>query len=284
MARKTDPETSVPIPESSFRFSLSMVDEHRRAEMAEAAAEVAETMRVLARTGDNIVGELLRQADGFFEWTHYPEGDVYDAASGSQFFYHAHPADLRVGEHGHFHCFLRPSGMPSGMAPAALAAPAAPAAQAEAGTPKGANDALSHLIAISMDRFGVPVCLFTTNRWVTGETWYHGSDVIAMLDRFTIDHAQPSWPVNRWISAMIRLFRPEAEQLIGERDKAVAEHEATLGRTRKEGAAQGRTGEGGAEDQASSVHEDRRLEITSHLRISLKTRLALFGVPATSGS
>ena len=29
------------------------------------------------------------------------------------------------------------------------------------------------------------------------------------LDRFDIDHAYPSWPVNRWLTAMVRLFRPQ---------------------------------------------------------------------------
>ena len=44
----------------------------------------------------------------------YHAGDVYDAETHAQFFYHAHPAEQRrSGEHGHFHCFLRPRGMPA---------------------------------------------------------------------------------------------------------------------------------------------------------------------------
>ena len=83
------------------------------------------------------------------------------------------------------------------------------------------DDALGHLIAISMDPKGFPIALFTTNRWVTGETWYSGSDIHAMLDYFIIDHAQPSWPVNRWITAMLRLFRPLILELVDGRDVAV---------------------------------------------------------------
>src|SRR3546814_10011495 len=75
--------------------------------------------------------------------------------------------------------------------------------------PEDADDALSHLVAIAMTPGGLPFRLFTVNRWVTGEVWYRADDVIRLLDVFKIDHAQPSWPLNRWISAMIVLFKPQ---------------------------------------------------------------------------
>ncbi|HSO43071.1 MAG TPA: hypothetical protein VLR47_09580, partial [Rhodospirillales bacterium] len=112
---------------------------------------------------------------------------------------------------------------------------------------------LSHLVAISMDGAGYPLRLFTTNRWVTGETWYAAADVIRMLDRFVIDLAYPSLPVNIWITAMIRLFRPEIEALVRERDAALQERAAT------------RT-EGGA-------HEDRTIEVVSSLPISVEDQV-----------
>src|SRR5919198_1519185 len=142
--------------------------------MEAAGREVLECQRVLAKTGDSIVGELLRGHEVFYEWNHYPEGDVYDPETHAQFFYHAHPAEQRPsGEHGHFHCFLRPRGMPAGIVPLMLpelaiadapAAPAdpllAPVAQPNQG---GNNDKLSHLVAIAMDASGNPIRLFTTN-------------------------------------------------------------------------------------------------------------------------
>ena len=70
------------------------------------------------------------------------------------------------------------------------------------------DEALSHLIAIAMDSYGYPTNLFTVNRWVTAEAWYLAEQVIQMLDHFVIDHAYPSWLVNRWISAMFVLYRP----------------------------------------------------------------------------
>ena len=60
-----------------------------------------------------------------------------------------------------------------------------------------------------MDPTGLPIRLFSANRWVTGEAWYRADDVCKLLDLFEIDHAQPSWPVNRWITAVLRLFHPQ---------------------------------------------------------------------------
>lgn len=207
---------------------------------AAAAEEIVEVYRVLARTGDNVVGELLRGVETFFEWDHYPPGDVYDANSHSQYYYHAHPpAQRSPEEHGHFHTFLRPKGMPPGIKPAPVAED----------LPPDPNDALSHLIAISMDSRGLPIRLFTTNRWVTGEVWYRAEDVGRMLPRFVIDQTQPSWAVNRWISAVVALFRPQIGKLLQARDAAVAAWER--------------------ERLPPNVYEDRELEVTSFAEVSI---------------
>src|SRR3546814_7453899 len=76
--------------------------------MAAAGAEAVDVHRVLAKTGDNLVGELLKNNGTFYEWDHYPPGDVYDHETHGQYYYHAHAADQRFdGEHGHFHTFVR---------------------------------------------------------------------------------------------------------------------------------------------------------------------------------
>ena len=67
----------------------------RLREMAAAGSDVVECHRVLANSGGNIVGEFLRDVETFFEWDHYPPGDVYDTQTHSQFYYHAHPQELR---------------------------------------------------------------------------------------------------------------------------------------------------------------------------------------------
>ena len=65
--------------------------------------------------------------------------------------------------------------------------------------------------------------LFTTNRWVTDEVWYKAEDVCRLLYCFNIDHAQPSWPVNIWLTNMLILFRPQIKQLIFKRDDVIAD-------------------------------------------------------------
>jgi len=217
----------------------------RLREMAAAGRRILEVYRVLGRTGDNVVGEILRDTGTFFEWDHYPKGDAYDAETHAQYYYHSHPLALRGGEHGHFHTFLRPKGMPRNVGPADVPGFAPPA---------GDNDALSHLIAISMDRDGVPTRLFTTNRWVTGETWYAAADVVAMLGRFRIDRARPSWPTNIWITAMLRLFRPQIAALLRRRDAAVADWRRR--------------------HPERDAFEDRALEIASVADISVDAQIA----------
>jgi hypothetical protein len=212
--------------------------------MAEAADQILECYRLLGKSGENIVAEVLRGEGEFFEWDHYPKGDVYDHVTHAQYYYHAHPAGLRGDEHGHFHTFLRPKGMPKELRPKDLP---------DLEPAKDPNDALSHLVAISMNRAGFPVRLFTTNRWVTGETWYDADDVIAMMDHFVIDLARPSLPVNIWITAMLRLFRPHIERLLRDRDAAVAEHQAR--------------------QAGENVYEDRNLEVTSMADISVESQV-----------
>src|SRR6185295_7657052 len=100
--------------------------------MLAAGKEARECVRVLAKTGDTLVGELLKEQGAFTAWTHYPAGDVHDPISHAEYYYHGHgassaaasaerPAFARTDgrrEHGHFHCFLRASGMPLGVRPA----------------------------------------------------------------------------------------------------------------------------------------------------------------------
>ena len=215
--------------------------------MLEAGREVLEWRRILAKTGDNVVGIVLKHEGPFYILDHYPKGDVFDPESHAQWYYHAHDKKERPGEHGHFHTFMRGGGMPEGVAPAAL-----PDFQPK--TQK--HDLVSHLIAVSMDRSGWPIGLFSTNRWVTGETWYAAHDVAARLGGFDVRIDKPSWSVNRWLSGLLRLFRPQIEALLQQRDERVhawqREH-----------------------PEIENVYEDRRLEVTSQLPIDVETQVRL---------
>ena len=171
--------------------------------MLAAGQEVYECNRVLHKVSANVVSEVINTGETFYEWDHYPDGDVYDDETHSQYYYHAHRPE--GGEHGHFHIFQRRKGIPTEIQPVAN--------DSDEEWPDD-DDNICHLIAIAMDNKGFPITLFTTNRWVTGENWYKADDVISLLDSFDIDHAWPSWPTNRWITAMVKFFRPQIEQLI----------------------------------------------------------------------
>ena len=234
---------------SEFATLDTLSDEDLQA-MAEAGAEVLNIHRILGKTGANIVGELLKTQEQFFEWDHLPKGDVYDRETHAQFYYHAHAADQRFkGEHGHFHTFLRPKGMPAGLKPAKIPG---------ATLPEKPDDHLSHLVAVSMDPRGFAFRLFTVNRWVTGEVWYKAADVVKMLDYFVIDHTWPSWPVNRWISAIFRLFKPQMIGLIEERDRTIAQWVAE---------------EKEANSAYETVFEDRAREVTSYADIDVDRQI-----------
>jgi hypothetical protein len=216
------------------------LSEERLLSMADAGERILECYDVLQKTSDNIVGEILKNQGVFYEMDHYPTGDLYDADTHSQYYYHAH----RANEHGHFHTFVREAGIPKGVKPIK---------QSHADFMDQRDDKLSHLVAISMNRAGYPVSLFTTNRWVTAENWYKADDVINMLDLFSITHAQPSWPVNIWITNMFRLFRPQIENLLRERDENVAKWVK--------------------EHPDEDVFEDRGLDFTSTLDISVEDQI-----------
>src|SRR6266849_10017905 len=196
--------------------------------MTSAAAVIRDCRRELVARDANLLSEVTAGTAAIAEWRHYPEGEAYDPKSHSQYFFHAHPATGRpAAEQGHFHTFLRAEGMPIGIAPLLLpelAVADVPALPPQAPPLKrGTRDEVSHLIAIAIDLRGQPIRLFTTNRWVTGETWYRADDVIRMLDRFRVRGDHPSALLNRWVGALVQLFQPEIAQLLRERDTAILE-------------------------------------------------------------
>lgn len=208
----------------------ALSDEQIRTSLT-AVAEIRECYRVLEKGGLNIVGEVLRGQGAFYELDHYPKDDVFDAVTASQYYYHAHRSDH--DEHGHFHLFLRNSALPPEVEPVL--------------GPVG-KDRVAHLVAIAMDAWGFPTDLFAVNRWVTDESWLGAEPVITALDRFHVDHAYPSWPVNRWLTAMVRCYRPQVEALLRHRDQVL---------------------ENSREALLSEVLEDRHLEVTGTIPVDL---------------
>lgn len=222
--------------------------------MHAAGIEALQIQRDLAARKSNLVAEILKDEGEFFEQEHYPAGDVFDPASGAQYYYHSHRHD--APEHGHFHVFIRPNHLPEKFEPLRHSKPGVGRCAGErrigANWPRG-EAALAHLIAIAMDNYGLPVRLFTVNRWVTDETWFSARDLVAMLERFELSHDYPSPAVNRWLVAILRLFQPDIAELIRRRDAAVE------ARAR-------------ANPRADAL-EDRSLEVTAAVDISVDRRV-----------
>jgi|YNPMSStandDraft_1061717.scaffolds.fasta_scaffold01792_4 hypothetical protein len=213
--------------------------------MAEAGQRLIATARILAKTGDSVVSEVTGACWPIKPYAHYPDGDVVDEESGAQFFYHVHPlptlAPGAKGEAslaGHFHCFASVTGRDH------TAAPSEPR--------RGSGKA--HLIAVEVDRFGLPVRLFTTNRWVTDETWVEAEAAARLADRFLVEIARPSLSASIWISSLVRLFQPQIAALLEARDAAVA----ALARLKP----------------GRDPLEDRSLEVPSALLVSIEAQMA----------
>lgn len=236
---------------------MNMMANSGQARLQSMLASGVELMRIqqdLSGRRSNLVAELLRGQDEFFEQQHYPAGDVFDPETGAQYYYHAHRNETR--EHGHFHIFQRPHLLAERFEPVRLVKPGIGRCMAQERVgqhwPRG-EQALAHIVGVAMDNYGMPIRLFTVNRWVTDETWYSARDIIAMLERFELRHAWPVPEINRWLNNLLRLYQPEIVELIRRRDAAVEARALANPR--------------------GDALEDRSLEITAALDISVERRV-----------
>ncbi|MGD9923070.1 MAG: hypothetical protein AB7V13_16750 [Pseudorhodoplanes sp.] len=214
--------------------------QERQKHLAAAADTLLSVLAEAARDGRHVIQDLIGDTP-FTQWTHYPAEDVHDARSGALFFYHAHaPEDRDSDEHGHFHCFVERSKLTSAAPPVAH--------------PKASEGGkqLCHLIAISIDRRGVPVELFTTNQWVTDEWLYPAEAVIPLIDDFVFSDADEMPLASRWLSSFVALYQPIIAQLLRERDTVL---------------------ETGANGNANRV-EDRQLEIPSRCTVDIDRQIS----------
>lgn len=234
------PSAVVPAPD------LGSLPEERLERMHDAAAIILQSESDLAEDGKSVVGEMLRDQGEFRIWESYPKGDVFDDANHSHYFYHAHdPREMAEGENGHFHLFVRPFGLDPALAPMPL-----PGAE----PPADPQDRFIHIGGISVDAHSRPLRVFTTNVWVTNETFFKADDIIPLLDRFQIDVAQPDPRTSAWVTAMVRLYRPEFEAMLRRRDEVLQDWMSRYS------------------DQ--DVAQDRRLQITSEVAVDLPGQIA----------
>ncbi len=178
----------------------------------DAARIVIETITQMAAGGRPLMQRVLPANDVRW-WAHYPEDDARDRATRSRWYYHVHePGDRDPGEHGHFHLFLHRSQL------AKRAIPLAGPAEGEKAAAK-----VAHIAGLSIDHRGIPISWFTTNRWVTDEFMYPAAVVTAHLDRYNVDQAGEDPLVDRFLTAMVALYRDELGALLAARDARLAQ-------------------------------------------------------------
>lgn len=172
-----------------------------------AATTVIETISLMAAEQRPLMLRVLPESGVHF-WKHYPPKDARDKHCQSRWYYHVHkPGDRHEDEHGHFHLFLHRTQMKDGTAPVAI--------------PKEGEDAKAkvvHLAGLSIDTSGIPREWFTTNRWVTNEFMYDADTLIDHLDRYNVDATKEDDAVNRFLTAMVALYRDDLAELLRERD------------------------------------------------------------------
>jgi hypothetical protein len=182
------------------------------------------------RSGGSLVTAAMAGARQCVELEHYPRHDVVDKVHGTRLYYHAHGSRRRPdAEHGHFHLFRH-------------------------GTQPGDY---MHLVGISLNAVGQPIRLFTTNRWVTGETWHGAAAVEQALARFEVGTLGRLAPVARWATAMVHLYRDQIVQLVHRRDAVMVRRSASVG--------------------WDALCEDRRLDVVTQRQISLAQRIQQLG-------
>ncbi|MEM6586068.1 MAG: hypothetical protein AAF692_09960 [Pseudomonadota bacterium] len=173
-----------------------------------AALTVIETITAMAADQQPLMLRVIPE-DGATFWTHYPKGDARSASCKARWYYHVHAAGSRdEDEHGHFHLFLHRTQLPEGLEP-------------KVWPPQGedAKAHVTHLIGLSIDVNGIPRAWFATNRFVTNEFLYPADVMIEHLPDFNVDDTKEDDLVNRFVTAMVALYREEIADLLRRRDQ-----------------------------------------------------------------
>jgi hypothetical protein len=172
-----------------------------------AAKALIDATLAVAAAGVPLMERLVSANESFVEWDHYPADDAVDLVAGCRYFYHAHAAGERGEEHGHFHLFFERD---AAMRDVRLLA--SPPIQ------QGENAQVAHLIAVAIDRQGLPSELFTVNRWVTDEWLLPASVLVERLPTFDLGNATGDPLINRWLTALVGFYAQDIAELLYRRD------------------------------------------------------------------
>ncbi|TAL83353.1 MAG: hypothetical protein EPN74_14410 [Rhodanobacter sp.] len=229
-----------PFDNSRLRFPpvriaacLRQLDRSKLTRTRAAASALVECLCEFLDAGDSPLAAVVGRDRAPRAWHAYQAEDA-TALNGTRgdlhYYYHSHdtPGAPAV-EHGHFHLF------------------------AQLGNDAGGEPRYTHLVAIGVDARGMPQRLFTTNRWVTDETWWPGAELIPICEEMANAGCTDDPPVERWLRAQLGVFAPQIAELIGHRDCRM---EARLAGGHRPG-----------------LLEDRRMHVISQCRISVEQQL-----------
>lgn len=195
------------------------------------AEEVLAIQAQYAQRGLSMAQVALAGANEFVEFRHYPKNDLVDLDSGYEMYFHAHSFNKdkkHLGlECGHFHLFKRNH---------------------------SASDKFTHLIAITLNQQGLPIKLFTTNAWVTGEVMKNAEQLIPVLANFQIHVKGRMAPLARWVSGLVHIFHGEILDLLKVRDQQIQTMITKNG-------------------SSSKVLEDQSVHVLSESRVNLLKKL-----------
>ena len=223
----------LPFPQARIAASLRSLDRERQARARAAADALIDCLNRFVAAGQVPLAAALGDTDTPQEWRQYQSGDAgaMDGTAGAlHFYYHAHETPGAFPEeHGHFHVFAQLGADDRGIA------------------------RYTHLIAIGVDARGMPQRLFTTNRWVTDETWLPADRLIALAEKIADAPDTGHDPVESWLRAQLGVFAPQIAELLRHRDRRMAARQQ--------------------DGHRPGLFEDRRMHVLSQCRVSVERQL-----------
>ena len=220
-------------PPARIAASLRGLDAARRSRALSAANTLVDCLQSFVESGQVPLAATIGDAAVPQVWQHY-QPDLASGLDGTigalHYYYHAHASPgATPAEHGHFHLFAQLGNDAAGVA------------------------RYTHLVGIGVDARGMPCRLFTTNRWVTGESWLPANRVLALIEQIAAAPATCNDLVERWLRAQLGAFAPQIASLVRHRDRRIA--------ARRRGG------------RRPGLLEDRRMHVISQCHVSFERQL-----------
>jgi hypothetical protein len=226
----------LPFTQARIADSLQRLDAAGRRQAKVSANILIECLQDFARSGRLPLSLVVGHGTTATIMQHYQpaEASALDGTAGAlHFFYHAHamPGAVRA-EHGHFHVF------------------------AQLGKDDRQTPQYAHLLGIAVDARGLPLRLFTTNRWVTDETWLPAASVLEIVRQVLRTKSPAEANIELWLRAQLGVFLPQIAELLQHRDYRLAAREQA--------------------GRRPGLLEDRRLQVLSQCMVSVEQQLSAF--------